>query len=425
MEKPDFWIKKIPDPSRILMTPDEIRNLNDENLKRGDLYLCRVSDLKEEWTRDEVLDLLKEDWQGFRDSGEIRYDRNGNPLEEPFWSGLKTNLNQESLKEMNSMFLGLIIKRTDIRVFPTEECSLTTPGNNEFDRFQHSSISPGSLVGVYAISKDGVWAYVQTPFIRGWVRAAHIAIAKERRELTEYDEAIDRLVIIGNYVRVYKDPAFRKTLFLAQMGASFPLSSTTRSSKGTGRSYVVQIPIRGADGRLIIGKGYIPKGKEVQLGYLPYTQRNVARQAFKMLRESYGWGELHGGRDCSRFIMDLFNTFGIHMPRNSKFQAQIGTIPEEISGMSIQGKKRILDRAVPLATLLRLPGHIMLYLGKDHDKHYVIHSIWGVQRVDKFGPALEKIGKVVVSDLSLGSSSPSGSLLERITDIRYIGLEKR
>jgi hypothetical protein len=63
----------------------------------------------------------------------------------------------------------------------------------------------------------------------------------------------------------------------------------------------------------------------------------------------------------------------------------------------------------------------MLYLGEDHGRHYVIHSAWEVQRADKAGPILERIGKVAVSDLSLGSSGPRGSLLERITDIRYIG----
>jgi hypothetical protein len=84
-------------------------------------------------------------------------------------------------------------------------------------------------------------------------------------------------------------------------------------------------------------------------------------------------------------------------------------------------KKKILDRAIPLATLLRLPGHIMLYLGEHNGKYYVIHNIWGIQKGSKFGPVLEKIGKVVVSDLSLGGTGPHGSLLQRITEIQFIG----
>ena len=98
MEKPEFWIKKIQNPGRILLTSEEIQRMNEENLKRQELFLCKVKDLKEEWTKEEILSLLKEDWEGFGKTEEVRYGRNGIPLEEPFWSELKNNLNQESLK---------------------------------------------------------------------------------------------------------------------------------------------------------------------------------------------------------------------------------------------------------------------------------------------------------------------------------------
>jgi hypothetical protein len=118
--------------------------------------------------------------------------------------------------------------------------------------------------------------------------------------------------------------------------------------------------------------------------------------------------------------MDIFATFGILMPRNSKFQARIGISLGQVEGMTIKEKQRVLDRAIPLATTLRLPGHIMLYLGKDKGKYYAIHNIWGIQKAGWFGPVTEKIGKVVVSDLSLGKSGPHQSLLHRITDIQII-----
>ena len=199
--------------------------MNEENLKKQDLFLCRVKDLKEEWTKEEILALMNEDWEGFGRTEEIRYGRYGIPLEESFWNELKKNLNQESLKERNRMLFGLIVKRTDIRVFPTEELSMNTPDNDEFDRFQHSSVSPGSLVGIYHFSQDKLWAYVQTGFIRGWVRTTDLAIAKERREAVDYEEAKERLVITGSFVKVFSDPSLHQINFLAQMGTSFPILS--------------------------------------------------------------------------------------------------------------------------------------------------------------------------------------------------------
>jgi hypothetical protein len=56
-----------------------------------------------------------------------------------------------------------------------------------------------------------------------------------------------------------------------------------------------------------------------------------------MLHEPYGWGELGGGRDCSRLIMDVFDSFGIVMPRNSKFQAMLGKSLGEVEGKTIDG----------------------------------------------------------------------------------------
>jgi hypothetical protein len=313
------------------------------------------------------------------------------------------------------------VKRTDVRVFPTEEQSAATPGENGFDRFQHSAISPGSLVGICHASKDNRWTYVQTQFIRGWVQTTAIAKAKERKEALGYQEAKERLVITGSFAKAFSDPSLRQVIFLAQMGNTFPILSRSFQG-GTGEQcYVIRIPVREVTGQLSFGEGFIQGSADVHEGFLPYTQENVARQAFKMLHEPYGWGDMFGGRDCSRFIMDVFASFGIVLPRNSTFQAKVGRNLGEIDGKSLKEKKMILDQAVPLATVLRLPGHIMLYLGKDRGRHYAIHNIWGIEEARSSDRLLEKIARVEVSDLSLGESGSHGSLLQRITDARFIG----
>jgi hypothetical protein len=420
MERSNFWIKKIKNPSRLLLTPEEIQKMNEEGLKRQDLYLCNVEDLNDEWTREEILSLLKEDWEGFGRTEEVRYGKNGIPLGDFSWNQIRENLNQDSIKEKCRILFGLIVKRTDIRVFPTDELSMSSPLNDEFDRFQHSSISPGSPIGIYHFSKDKEWAYVQTPFIRGWVHTHDLAIAKEKKEIVNYREVKDRLVITGNTIRVFGEPSLQQLVFLSPMGDSFPLLSIPTESKKRDAFFIIQIPSKDDNGLLTLQKGYVRANEDVHRGFLPYTQENLARQAFKMLHQPYGWGEMFGARDCSRFIMDIFASFGILMPRNSKLQARIGTELGPVDGKTLEEKKRLLDQAHPLSTLLRLPGHIMLYLGKDHGRYYVIHNIWGIQKAGEFGPVMEKIGKVVVSDLSLGSSGPNGSLLDRITDIRVI-----
>ena len=421
MERPEFWVKKIEDPTNLLLTPEKIQRMNEENLRRQDLRLCKIKDLKEDWTREEILSLLKQDWEDFGRTEEVRYGKSGTPLGELFWNKIKQNLDEGSVKESGRIVYALVVKKTDIRVFPSNELSMSTPINYAFDRFQHSAISVGSPVGIYHFSQDKEWAYAQTPFIRGWIRKHDLAIAKERKDVVDYEEARDRLIITGNTITVFSDPSFQHPEFLAQMGDSFPLVRIPEGNKSPDASYVIQIPCWDENLELRFWKGYISAKEDVYRGFLAYTQENIARQAFKMLNHPYGWGDRLGGRDCSRFIMDLFKTFGILMPRNSKEQAMVGTDLGLAGGKSAREKRQLLDRAVPLATLIRLPGHIMLCLGKDKGKHYVIHSTWGIQESGKTGPTVRKIGKVVVSDLSLGENGPNGSLLDRITDIRTIG----
>jgi hypothetical protein len=421
MERPIYWIKKIKNPSRIMFTAEAIEKMNEENLRRQDLHLFRIRDLKEDWTREEILHLLKEDWKNFGKPQEPSYGKNGVSPNDFFWDELKNKLNQDLIQKSSRMLYALIVKRTDLRVFPTDEPSMSFPHRYEVDLFQHSSISPGSPIGIYHFSKDRDWAYVQTCFIRGWVRSQDLAIAQEKKEVIDYDEAKDRLLVTGNFINIFDDPSFRTSVFVTQMGDSFPLLSVSNPTPKTNPYYLISIPSRENNGYLTLQKGYIRSNEDVRRGVLPYTQENIARQAFKMLNHPYGWGDKGGGRDCSRFIMDLFRTFGILMPRNSKDQAKVGMDLGQLDGRTMKEKQKILDQATPLATTLQSPGHIMLYLGKDKGRYYVIHSIWAIQKSGRSGLQSEKIGRVAVSDLSDGRPESNGSLFHRITHIRFIG----
>lgn len=421
MEDSLLWISKIKAPNHLLLTLAEIYKMNEKNLKRQDLLLCSVKDMKEEWTREEILTFLKEDWKGFGKSEQVRFGKQGTPLDDTFWNGVRETIHQNGLKEKNQLRFGLTIKRTDVRVFPTEELSMNTPTHYDFDLFQHSAVAPGALVGIHHFSRDKLWAYVQTSFIRGWIRTIDLAIANNRSEAVVEEMVNKPLVITGNFVRIFADPLFQRPVFSAQMGSAFHILHFPDQAKTSKPYYTIWIPFREADGRLVYRNGYIPANEDAHYGFLPYTQKNLAQQAFKMLHQPYGWGEMSGGRDCSRFIMDLFNAFGILMPRNSNLQARIGIPLGVLEGKTIEEKKKNLDRAVPLATLLRMPGHIMLYLGKHEGKHYAIHSIWGIQKRGPSGIQTQKIGKVAVTDLNLGKGGPNGSLLHRLTEIQYIG----
>ena len=124
-----------------------------------------------------------------------------------------------------------------------------------------------------------------------------------------------------------------------------------------------------------------------------------------MLNQPYGWGDMYGEQDCSRFLQMVFATVGIDLPRDSKNQAQVSNAAVDFDEKSDDNAKIAGLAKTPAAnTLLAMKGHIMLYLGMVDGKPYAIHDT-----------TVSSVDRVIVSDLSLGQGSKKGSLLRRLT----------
>lgn len=183
---------------------------------------------------------------------------------------------------------------------------------------------------------------------------------------------------------------------------------------------VVKIVLPGLhiDGRMVNREGFLKK-EDISEGYLPYTPRNIIEQAFKLLNAPYGWGGMYGEQDCSRFVQEVFSTVGIQLARNSGDQVKNGNIRAQFDRlMALPDKeKAVRTQAVAGITLLGMKGHIMLYLGSVDNQLYAIHATWAFREHVRLQEVKRVIGKVTVSDLSLGEHSSRGSLLKRLTTV--------
>ena len=99
----------------------------------------------------------------------------------------------------------------------------------------------------------------------------------------------------------------------------------------------------------------------------PLTRRAILEAAFSLLDEPYGWGGHEGGRDCSRFLMDVFASVGLLLPRHSGRQALAGTFSVDVSSVeSDRDRVQLLESAARRGlVVMHFPGHVMLYLGQD------------------------------------------------------------
>lgn len=163
----------------------------------------------------------------------------------------------------------------------------------------------------------------------------------------------------------------------------------------------------------------IPKSKGLSLGYLPYTKENIILQAFKFKGEAYGWGGLNNTRDCSAFIMDIYRSFGLKLSRNTQDQgAKSLGIGYDLKHIGTLEEKLEFLEEIPAVTVLYMPGHTMLYLGKEEGEHYILHQFAGYYGENNGSLEYISMMKTALTPITIKTSSGK-TYLENI----YLGKE--
>ncbi|MBI3756261.1 MAG: SH3 domain-containing protein [Deltaproteobacteria bacterium] len=419
--KADFWIERLDKPDEPMLAQEQIKELNAAILDEDD-GMANVLELEDTVSKQDLLEGL------FKDpipQDKNMFDRKGKGVKQDFYEKLTDNMNVEGIKETNDLIFAVIVKRADIRAFPTDEPVLKSPSAKNFDAFQYSAIYPPQPVALLHKSKDEKWGFFQTPFVRGWIKLDKIAFANNRAEITPHANCSlftvhCSLVVTGSRVKVFKKQEVRSRKPEAgrkTVAETVPMGTTLALQGEDKNRWIVNFPEKDENGKLRWIDAFIDKKADIHIGPLAYTKRNVIRQAFKILGEEYGWGGRNGLRDCSSFIKDVFSTMGINLPRHSSHQAAAGQVLLDIDGSaSPEDMKRALDSAVPGITLFGLSGHIMLYLGNINGNYYTLHQLFGYHDKDGF----RTVNKVVVTNLELGKGSNMGAIRERVRSVNLL-----
>ena len=405
-ESADFWTARVSEPRTLILTPEEIEALNRSALQYP-TNLVDIFALPEHPERSHLQDLL-DDLEKLK-NGPPGYDHTNHPLTKKFYDQIESDIG--TLPETLAIQYGVITSRANLRRLPTNEIFVDKPFRDGFDRFQFTLLECGTPAAMLHATKDRAWYLIQVSHTKGWVEASRIAAAS-KQEVLHFVRS-NPLVMTGPRVEIYSDPSLSHHAATLQMGATLPLENRAEAY------YRVTLPSRDENGALKRTAGYVRTSDDVQDGHLPYTMKNIYRQAFKLLNHPYGWGDLYEGRDCSRFIMDIYRCFGFNMPRNSLRQSQFnGRYRSDIHDLQDSEKIEFLKKYDGRPAVLYTPGHIMLFLGVIDGKPYIIHSAWAYSGEPGFFTRETKyVGRVVVSDTSLGQGTKGGSLLKRITAV--------
>jgi cell wall-associated NlpC family hydrolase len=325
-----------------------------------------------------------------------RFGEDGRALGDADHQRWSLALNLEALDEADgehALGWALVTRRAALRTFPTFERVFSAPGETDLDRFQESAFFPGTAVAVLHASADGRWRFVIGATYAGWIEED--ALAHTDRDTALGFATRATRVILEPVARLARTPEAPAVSGLAlDMGVALPERRASPASEPVnGQSpmaaHVVEVPMRGGNGELVITPALLPRGEASHDGPLPASRANVLRQAFRFLGERYGWGHANEARDCSGFVGEVYRSVGLVMPRNTGDQARSPAFARQsLEGMDRAARRTAVAALAP-GDLLYLPGHVVMVVGHDEHGPWVIHDVHRLRVRDAGGALVE------------------------------------
>ncbi|MBF0388160.1 MAG: SH3 domain-containing protein [Candidatus Omnitrophica bacterium] len=409
MRSPGFWAARHPSPDELVLSDRGVQVLNRRLAAQG-----LVEDLSRPariLPGSKVREYITEIIEGLKKR--VLYAPDGKAVSADLIAGFDREVS--AVPEKVEVLFGFTVKPVDQRLLPVYGPLYAEPGDVDFDELQNSRLDINTPVTVLAHSRDRKWLFVRNAISSGWLPAE--AVARATYEVfIQHSNSPRRVIVTSARADLFLDPARTEYLTTARMGAAFTYKSVSADYWG------VEVPAAGLEGQVKFVTAYIPK-KDASSGPLAFTPRVIYDQAFKLLDAPYGWGDMNGGQDCSRFLQMVFGSVGIILPRNSAEQGKVGTVLAGFKEQLAPDAKSavIVAQGLGGAVILRLQGHIVLYLGSYKDQPYVIHSAWAYREPLPDGTQRARvIGRVAVTSLDLGAGSAKGSLLQRIISARIL-----
>lgn len=286
-------------------------------------------------------------------------DRDGQYISWEEKNGILTNRNIDAIEQTIPVKRAVITSRCDMKSLPTG-LDFYNYGDKYYSQIQETELIVSTPVWVLHVSMDEKFFFVQARCYVGWVPAEAVAFCSDA-QYSMFSEPTRFITMVQPYVNIHE--------VRVDMGATLPYQCEDMVS------YHVYLPTRDDNGFLAFDEALVDK-HDAAFGYLPYTMENYYNQAFAYLGTMYGWGGADGGVDCSGFICSVFNTFGIHLPRNTGEQKLYSGINHSLSSHSYTETTAIFEQIRDPASVHR-PGHVMLYLGMRDSCPYVIHAPQG------------------------------------------------
>ena len=416
---PEFWIARTRAADAILMDRAEIDARN-ARLLQADDSMHDLAALPPNLVRAQVAAWI----DGLASTpAKPLWDEHGKPVAKSVLDAIVGNRAMAAIPATQPTRFGIVVERAALRALPTMLRVFNSDGDADIDRFQESALFPGDPVAIVHTSADGHWLFVISPRYAAWIEARAIAEG-DRASVLGYATRTPYRVITGAKPRtVFTREQPRLSELQLDMGLRIPLADREPDKPVNGQhpyaSWILDLPVRGADGRLGFAPALLQRNADSAADYLPLTRANLIRQSFKFLGERYGWGHAYNGRDCSGFVSEVYRSMGVQLPRNTGDQA-VSPVFARIrfeAGDSREKRMAAVD-ALDVGDLIHIPGHVMMFLGRIDGMPYVIHDTNGGTILGADGePRSLRLNGVSVTPLLPLRFGKQHDYVDRITNI--------
>jgi cell wall-associated NlpC family hydrolase len=421
---PEYWIRRGAN-SRVVLDAGAIQAQNTK-LKQLDRSVHDVEALPRTLSASDVRAWIEKMSER---PDEPLYDEQGRAIDAKVIDDLVANVDVAAIPATQQTRFGMVVRRSSLRTFPTSLRVFNAPDDGtDIDRFQEDALFTGTPVAIVHASRDGQWLFVVSPLYAAWIPKHDVAQGTPD-EVFAYTHKEPYVVVTGARARTVFTPERPEVSELAlEMGQRLPLLKDWPADKPVNgqsayTSYVVELPMRSADGVLHFTPALLQKNSDVAADYLPLTRANLVRQSFKFLGERYGWGHSYNARDCSGFVSEIYRSFGVQLPRNTRDQGVSPALNRVAFTADDDHDKRLaVLRDAQVGDLIYIPGHVMMVIGQDGGGPYVIHDTTGITYRDAAG-AIKGVhlnGVSVTPLLPLLDGSEHKSRVDRIYSIQRI-----
>ena len=379
MLSPDYWIAKLPSPNKAMMEPAQIDAQN-VRMFDTDPSMYNLRNMGPTLPHDQVEAWIK---KVSRMPAKALFDEHDMPIAASTLNTIASSIALEKIPAQITARYGLAVHRVSLRTFPTRLRAFPGKGLQDFEAFQESTLFPGDPVVIVHTSLDGEWYFVVSPRYAAWVERSAIAEGSRDEVLAYAQKAPYRVITAGKVRTVYTPEAPEISELQLDMGLRIPLAQLPPDQPVNGQgpytSWTLELPVREPDGSLRFQPALLQRTVDSSPQYLPLTQANLIRQAFKFLGERYGWGHLYNGRDCSGFVSDVYRSMGVQLPRNTGDQATSPVLHYRAFTAKDDHDTRMKAIAdAQTGDLIYIPGHVMMFLGRVNGQPYVIHDVGGL-----------------------------------------------